>query len=413
MRLIPTFIINASCRAFVISAAVALLSFVASRAQTSSLWDQPASSLSDQIAAILGPGQAKLTIRNLSTIPTDQIPVIRKQLEQNLKAHGVLTSGAESANAIRVTLSESAHDRVWVAEIVEGNETQVAMVHFPLNAPARSQAQEGMVLRKETIFAGSDPVLSASLIQNSFVALEPEQIVIYSRTENGWHEQKRVSLIQKRPLPRDPRGILIPNASGSGFEAWFAGARCTGTSTSGDWAVHCDSSDDPWPILQAGDANASATLSAFYNSARNYFTGVVTPSLGVNLPAFYSVAFIPRPVGGAALLIAGIDGKVQMLDTGTLKNVSGTRDWGSDFAVIRSGCGAGTQIMASGSGEAASDSLRAYEILSLEAVPASAALSMAGSVTALWSAPDGKSVIAVVQSPTNQYEVDRVTALCN
>ena len=73
-----------------------------------------------------------------------------------------------------------------------------------------------------------------------------------------------------------------------------------------------------------------------------------------------------------------------------MQAVAGTRDWGSDFAVMHSGCGAGTQVIASSSGEATSDSLRAYEIPALEAIPASAPLAMDGTVTALWTAPDGK-----------------------
>ena len=98
--------------------------------------------------------------------------------------------------------------------------------------------------------------------------------------------------------------------------------------------------------------------------------------------------------------------------------MSGVRDWGSDFATLHSGCGSGTQIVASGSGEAISDSLRAYELPAQEAVPVSAALAVDGTVTALWTAPDGKSIFAVVRkaaSPgaTDQYEVDRVTASCN
>ena len=71
------------------------------------------------------------------------------------------------------------------------------------------------------------------------------------------------------------------------------------------------------------------------------------------------------------------------------------------------------QVIASSSGEATNDSLRAYELPALEAVPASAPLAMNGTVTALWAAPDGKSVLAVVRSAASQYEVDRVTALCN
>ena len=96
---------------------------------------------------------------------------------------------------------------------------------------------------------------------------------------------------------------------------------------------------------------------------------MVTPSIGVDLPTFYTAGMIPRAAGGAALLLAGIDGKVQVVENGAMRPVAGTRDWGSDFAVMRSGCGAGTQIIASSSGEAMNDSLRAFEIPALDAVP--------------------------------------------
>jgi hypothetical protein len=95
-----------------------------------------------------------------------------------------------------------------------------------------------------------------------------------------------------------------------------------------------------------------------------------------------------------------------------LKMVSGTRDWGSDFAAIYSGCGAGTQILVSGSGEVESDHLRAYELPAQEAIAMSAPLEMGGTVMALSTAPDGASVWAVVRKNARDYEVDRVTALC-
>jgi hypothetical protein len=158
--------------------------------------------------------------------------------------------------------------------------------------------------------------------------------------------------------------------------------------------------------------NAPA-LKAFYNTARDYFTGVVTPSMGTDLPQFYAAGMIPRAGGGAALIVAGTDGKVQMIENGALRTIAGTRDWGSDFAVVHSGCGAGVQVIVSGSGEAANDSLRAFEVPALEAVPVSGPLAMEGTVTALWTAPDGKSAFAVVRNAANQYEVDRVSALCN
>ncbi len=48
------------------------------RGRTPSQWEQPAAALADQIADLLGPGQAHLTIRNLSSIPADEIPAIRR-----------------------------------------------------------------------------------------------------------------------------------------------------------------------------------------------------------------------------------------------------------------------------------------------------------------------------------------------
>jgi hypothetical protein len=154
-------------------------------------------------------------------------------------------------------------------------------------------------------------------------------------------------------------------------------------------------------------------VKAFFNAARNYFTGVITPSVGVDLPPFYAAAWIPRAADGAAMLAGGVDGKVSMIENGVSKPVAGTRDWGSDFAVMRSGCGGGAQIVASSSGEAAADSLRAYEVPALEALPVSAPLEVGGTVMALWPAPDGKSVLAAVHDAANEYEVDRVSAFCN
>ena len=399
-------------------------------------WEQPAASLAEEIAELLGPGQAHLTIRNLSTMSTDEIPAIRHLLEQDLKTHGVLASGAESANTVRVTLSENARERLWVAEVVQGNETRVAMVHVEQGTTVSAQSSTGLTLRKQAVLTAREEVLATLDTANGLVAVEPEQIVIYNHTTDGWREQKHIAIGQTRPLARDPRGVIFPSASGDGFEASIAGMMCGGTyqpaQLAGDWTVHCHESDDPWTIVQqpvtgAGTAtqgaatqgaatqmNVSVTpFKAFYNAARNYFTGVVTPSLGVDLAPFYSAAQIVRSASSAPFLFGGVDGKVQVWDGPTLKPVAGTRDWGSDFAALNSGCGAGAQIVASSSGEAPTDSLRAYEVPALEAVPVSAPLAMDGTVTALWTAPDGKSVFAVVRNAADQYEVDRVTASCN
>lgn len=415
--------------------AVILCSFplqLAFAAPSSSQWDQSAAAIAEKIAGVLGPGQTRLTIRNLSSISADEIPAIRAQLEADLKAHGVSISGAESASSVRVTLSESATKRLWVAEITEGNQIQVVMEDLGLVQTARASSSGGILLRKQMILATQEPPLALLETPGGFLVLEPQQIVLYGRTADGLKPVKQANLRLRSLLARDPRGILSLSGNGQEFEAWLAGSQCTGptgvSEQTADWSVRCSSSDDPWPILSSAAVSPALTagmnlpvaagaqnvsLKAFYNSARNYFTGVITPSAGFDVPPFYSAAQLWRPSSGPGVLIGGIDGQVRLVENNSLHAMSGTRDWGSDFAVFQPGCGGGEQIIASGSGEAVHDSLRAYELPAFEAIPASAPLSLDGSVTALWASPDGRSLIAAIRKGTDQYEVDRVSALCN
>jgi hypothetical protein len=397
-------------------------------------WEQPAASLADQISGILGPGQARLTIRNLSTISGDDVPTIRRVLEQDLKVHGVLTGDLESANTIRVTLSENVRERLWVAEILEGNQTRVVMV--PAGVPiAPAHATAGaVVLNRKTLWRSSDQrqqnqswvgehILNAVESSGSLNLLTDRRMVSYVNAGSAWREQWSLPFGVRRPLPRDPQGALTISDDGRTLTAYAPGVECeranipvSGSIPGGDpgnQAGQCRSSDDPWPV-----ANGSSRTKAFHSANHNFFTGVITPSAGLELQAFYSAALLPRPLSGSALLISGIDGAVEIIENGAMKPIAGTRDWGSDFAVLQTGCGAGIEIVASNSGEGETDGLRAYELQAQEALAASAPLGINGSVMALSASPDGKSLLTVVRLPAepgrgNEYEVDRVTALCN
>jgi hypothetical protein len=415
--------------ALVVCWAIGCTALGAQLQQSQSPWSQPAAELAGQIADILGPGQAQLTVRNLSTIQAGEIPSIRKLIEQDLKARGVLAGGTESANAIRVTLSENARERLWVAEVIEGNETRVTMVHVGAGeASAIRTTNERVVLRKEkmpSLVARSggtmrdDPILAAAEINGHLVVMFDDRISVFSSAGGRWIESNSFAMSSK--LARDARGILLPTADGGSFTAYAPGTQCSGSyslplngaAQDSGWTVRCRASDDPWPVYQSADASSAPALKAFYNAARDFFTGVVTPNIGVDIPPFYAAGMIPRPAGGAAVLLAGVDGKVQIVENGVMRPIAGARDWGSDLAVVRSGCGMGTQVITSSSGEAANDSLRAFGIPALEAIPESNALGMDGTVTALWTAQDGKSAMAVVRNGAGEYEVDRVSALCN
>jgi hypothetical protein len=426
MRLLRVLLTRATKMPHLPCALVLALGFqlapIAMAVTATSPWDQPSAALVDQIASILGPGQAHLTLRNLSTISSDELPAIRRVLEQYLQSHGISVSNDEAANLLRITLSENQHERLWVAEVIEGTETKVVMAHLDLDRQLPIQSAAGIALHKQHILSSHEPILALLETPTNLVTLEPEQIRVYAHATAGWTQQTAVPIHQKRPLARDPRGILVATADGQGFEADVPGAHCDGIYSTGNpagqWAIHCHESDDPWPVAALVLASGASTrpLKAFYNSARDYFTGIVAPNLGIDLPAFYQAAWIPH-AATTALLLNVVDGKLLLVEGAGINPVAGARDWGSDFAILQSGCGSGTQIIASGSGPAAQDSLRAYEIPALEAIPAGQPLAVDGSVTAMWSAPGGKSAFAVLRNLPRQgqpaeYEVDRVTATC-
>ena len=417
------------------AACLFLLTLAASDAASASTpWDVPAAQLAEQIATLLGPGQAQLDLTNRSAIPPSEIPAIRKSLEDALRSHGVRPADAGSANSIHITLSENARERLWVAQIVEGNETQVTMVRMEGRATPAASAESRVVLQRNRLWASSSetadnnstaPVLAVLELHGELVVLMQDRITVFARAATGWNEKQRLSITAHveagHPLPRDPRGELVPTPDGGGFTAYLPGIKCSSafnsSTTSDESAVEsaltCNPSDDPWPLV-----GQSTGTKAFYNAARNYFTGVITPNYGADLTSFYSAVMLPQSpfTQGAAtstpLLASLINGKLQFITQSVTRTVSGARDWGSEIAVLNTGCGSGAQLLASASGEATSDSLRAYEIHGQEAVSVSASMPIDGSIMALDTAADLSSVLAIVRNGQNDYEVDRVTAVC-
>ena len=382
-------------------------------------WEQPAGDLAKQIAALTGPGSVKLTIRNESSLASGEIPGIRKLLERDLRGFGVVAGGSDSATLIRVTLSENLQGGLWVAEVVEGTETRVTMLPVSLGATVTATGGPSLTLRRTLLMTEPDPVLDAQMFSiggvQRLVVLEPERIVSYVRnaavlapagTASGnWIEDQHFAIAHTRPFPRDMRGELVA-AQDHLFDAYLPGALCSGTTTGVQITVACADSDDPWPI--------GASQRAFYNAMRDSFTGVLAPGFGMELPPFYQASDIPRPTG-TGMLMNGVDGRVMLIENNVLKPVNGGNDWGSDFAVIRSECGSGVQVLVSGSGAAAmGDSLSAYEIAGREAIVVSAPLTVEGAVTAIHAANDGASATVIVRRDAPaRYEVWNGSAFCN
>jgi hypothetical protein len=421
-----------TCWALVVAAGLACLTPAAHAAT----WDQPAAELAKQIAGLSGPGPAKLILHNASGLSALDVPVIRRLMEHDLRGFGVIAGDRDSATLIRITLSQNLQGGLWVAEVVEVTETRVTMLRVNLGGATSASGPSSLVVQRTLLLTVPESVLDAQIFTVGtlarLVVLEPEQIVTWVRSSaglafggapagGGWTEDQHFAIAHTRAYPRDLRGELVP-AQDHLFDAYLPGVQCEGTNTGAQTAVACGDSDDPWPVSGPVGNQVAGTVGgpagvpqrAFYNAMRDFFTGVLAPGYGMDLPPFYQASDIPRPTG-TGLLLNTVDGRLVLIENNTLKPLTGAADWGSDFAVLRSECGSGVQVLVSGSGAAsAGDSLRAYELVGREVLPVSPPLPVEGEVTAIHANNNGTSATVVVRrDASQQYEVWNDWALCH
>ena len=288
-------------------------------AWAASAWDAPSVEMAKQIVAVTGPGTITLSIKNRSSISTDEIPAIRKALERELRAAGV-TVRAQSSNAeVRLTLSENAKGWLWVAEVQEGAELRVAMLPLPVTTSGTAATKAPrMVLQDKLLLRQAEPILDVATVtlagQPSMVVLEAEHIRWYMADGSGWKLKQSFDIAYTNPFPRDLRG-RIAVGSDHPFIAFLPGVVCSATKTeeAGAIAVGCVDSDDPWPL---------GAQKAFFNSARNYFTGVLAPGVGAKLPQFYSATEVEHN-GTTGLLLVDLGGQARLFENGTYRNVIG------------------------------------------------------------------------------------------
>ena len=365
-----------------------------SLAQASNTWDVPAADFAKQIAALTGPGTITFTITNRSALSNDDASAIQHALERELHSAGISVRTKEADSNVRVTLSQNVQGWLWVAEVQEGSEVKVAMLPVAGSTlTGAASSTPAITLRVNLLFAQAAPILDLAILGDGsdikMVVLDPEHIKIYNQVTGSWQQAQTFAISHSQPFPRDVRGHIVPGTDRA-FDAYLPGVICavTKAGNASDLAVACSDSDDPWPL---------GSQRAFYNSTRNFFTGVLTPGFGPKLAPFYSAAEMRQP-NGNAFVFADVTGVAHILEANSTRSIIGARDWGSDIVVVHSECGAGTQLLTSAAGWPASDSLRAYELSGHEAAPASAPWTFdGGSITALWTANDGASATVVVQ----------------
>ena len=410
------------------SAVVLLLLLVACAAQASERWEPQVAAFAKKIAAVSGPGTATLELRNISSLTAEQVTAIRRPLELQLRTAGVqLRPEHEASVGIRVTLSDNRRGWLWIAEVQQGTETRVTMLEVAEDRAASAAASSlPMTLHSTLLLTTSEVLLDAQPLENPrgvLVALTKHSALLYQQQNGRWQQVRELSLPVKTTQTRDPRGRIVP-AADHPFDLYFPGGNCTAAGDRTETiALNCIASDDPWPLGGQG---------AVYNPARNYFTGLLVPGVGRAMPPFYSAAPLRKPstpTNGVPWtppqpkytlwVFAGVDGHVSSFDGTNERHLGGTaHEWGSDLAALHSGCGAGTQLLATAGGAAEdSDSLQAFEIADREPLAASAPLKFNGSLIALWGAPGAGPATAVVhagpQTGQGGYDAYSVSLACS
>jgi hypothetical protein len=369
--------------------------------------------LAHKIASVTGPGAIALDFTNRSSLDDKSVREVRIALEAQLRIEGVRTAKADQAmGSVLVTLSESVREYVWAAEIgIGSDEKKVALVSLARAEPGATTAPAmPIVLRKTFLFAQEQPILDAALVDMSggsrLLLLDPSQVAVYRQQAGRWEQEAALAIAHSRPLPRDPRGRLLVRRDHL-FDVYLPGTFCR-SNASAPLTLACNDSDDPWPLTAEDNG-----VRAFFASARNFFTGALSPGIGKvsDVPSFYSAAALPRS-NYTLWLLTAVDGSVHLIDGISDQAIHGLR-WGSDLAAVHSSCGTGTQVLVSDSGEPERDSLRAFEVPDRDPVVASSAIELDGSIVALWPDTTGNNAVAIVKREnTGWYEANRISISC-
>jgi hypothetical protein len=371
--------------------------------------------LAHKIATATGPGAFVVDVINRSSLDDKSVREVRAALEAQLEAEGVHTAKSEQAmGTVSIILSESLREYVWSAQIAVGSdEKKVALVSTPRPPSATPFAATlPIVLKKTLLFSQDQRILDITVDSSGgarLIVLNDSAVAIYHRqgaeSSPRWELESSLPILHSRTLPRDLRGRLLLRRDHL-FDAYLPGVTCR-SSGSAPLAIACNDSD-LWPITSADDG-----VQGHFATARNFFTGTLSPGIGKisNVPPFYSFAALPRPKY-TLWALATTDGSLHLVDGMTDQLIRGVK-WGSDIAAVHSGCGSGAQLLASESGSPDRDTLRAFEIPDRDPVAASPALEFDGQITALWPATDGNSTVAIVKrNDTNRYEAYAIFISC-
>jgi hypothetical protein len=325
-----------------------------------------------------------LEFQNLTPLAPAEWSSFRGALEDELRKAGVETAAtAQPETRLRVTISENARGLLLVAETMNGESRQVAML--PWNAPPRAEAKARIKMTMQPIWEQAEPVLDLLLLDSggALLVLAPGKVSSYRLANGKWTLAGVAAVSLTRPPARDPRGRL--ETGPSGLRVYLPGITCSGA-------------PEPEVKLTCSAGNEGWRDSGW--QVRWQTNGNLLESDSVR-GAFYSVA---------SGIIAAAEGRIQDRSG---EPVAGADAWGSDLATIGSACGVEPVVVAAKAGDGPRDEVQAYEVTNGLARAVSEAVGLPGPVTALWPAETpGQLTVVIRNSKTGNYEASRLGLAC-
>jgi|SRR5579864_36351 len=376
-------------------------------------WRAPESQLAEKIAAATGPGVIALEITNRCSISSADVDAIRRALISDLSTSGIRVWDPDQASAVvKVTLSESLQNYVWVAEIQQGtSEPGIVIISAPRPESApNAQNTMPLTIQISPLISSQQPILDAAVLEvnpRRLLALGADAVTVYDFKDNRWVPAQDLAITHSQPFPRDLRGRIVLRRDRP-FDVYLPGLACHSTNTA-PLTMSCSQNDDPWPL-----ETQDSVVSSFFSPAQNFFTGALTPGIGKQktAPAFYSAAEVPREKY-SLWIFAGVDRKLHLLDGINQQTLEKVR-WGSDIAGVHATCRRGRQVLATSADDEPTDSIQAFEFPDREPVAVSQKLSVNGKITALWTTQGGDGAIAVFRNADNgEYEAAQLNFACS
>ena len=373
-------------------------------------WTEAARELARQIAEKVGtPSNVSLTVKSVSELSRSDEGTIKYAVESQLSAAGMrIVKPEQSVADIKLNLSRNIEGWLWVAELRHGNNSEVLLIPVVTReGGALTGVLSAVTLHKTLIWAQPDATqvldvaaLGAGPNPNSLLVLDSSMVSLYRMQSLHWELQQAQPIPRSRPWPRDLRGRIMMGHDRK-FEVYLPAMKCTGSADSG-LTMECHQSDDPWPLTASSDGPRG------FFSSRNFFTAAVNAGGGTVMP-FFSV--FPVTSTNNPLLYAQVN---DSLGYGSdPRNGALAATVGSDIAGIKSSCGTGWQQLETAAGDYTQpDSIKAGDTSGGTTI-FTAPVDFPGPVTALWTATDASTAIAVSKNlSTGRYEAYSISVNC-